>query len=470
LQRVSNRTIEYLRKNFDESIDVKFYLREEYRPVEIEGSGDCSGKPYEFPMNSESGIRGRIEVYSEGNIEDDLKHHLGIIADEFAQAIQRLERIDQLKRKDLTGAFTKSYTQDELIPELRNSGDDFAIIQFDIDDFSRVNNQYSHEFGSEVLAALSERLKKSLSEIDNRTYLCKAGGDEFYVLVTDVKIDESTEIAEDVLSEARGMTKIHPDSGDEISITLSVGVAHFPTDADHIEELIEKADNACYKSKALGKNTVEPAKNIISDAISKHQISKEFKNKLGDLYIDYELHSIEREFDIDDDGFAEFDGTRTVTQKTETADGFPIILTSEGEISNTRSKNVEIKYAINDHSSAYVYALEIPKVRQEVGTPIDVNFACSLGKAYPDRTEYHQTELSLSDPPIYIEDTFRFQGETMPEEAYVQEYSRDQGQWVDMSPSSCDKEDVTLDTDDQVIHSRVEVADTPIVIRTVWEY
>jgi hypothetical protein len=159
-----------------------------------------------------------------------------------------------------------------------------------------------------------------------------------------------------------------------------------------------------------------------------------------------------------------------VTQKTETADGFPIILTSEGEISNTRSKNVEIKYAINDHSSAYVYALEIPKVRQEVGTPIDVNFACSLGKAYPDRTEYHQTELSLSDPPIYIEDTFRFQGETMPEEAYVQEYSRDQGQWVDMSPSSCDKEDVTLDTDDQVIHSRVEVADTPIVIRTVWEY
>jgi diguanylate cyclase (GGDEF)-like protein len=470
LQRVANRTIEYLRRNFDENVDVKFYLREAHRPVEIEGSGDCTGKPYEFPMNSESGTRGRIEVYSEEEIRDELKDHIGIVADEFAQAVQRLERIDQLKRKDLTGAFTRSYTQDELIPELRNSGDDFAVIQFDIDDFSSVNNQYSHEFGSRVLAALSERLKKSLNEIDSRTYLCKAGGDEFYVLVTEVTVDESIEIAEDVLGEARGMSETHPESGDEISITLSVGVAHFPTDADHIEELIEKADNACYKSKALGKNTVEPAKNIISDAISKHQISKEFKNKLGDLYIDYELHSITREFDIDDDGVAEFDGTRTVTQKTETADGFPIILTSEGEISNTRSKNVEITYAVNDHSSAYVYALAIPEFRQEVGRQIDVNFACSLGEAYPGQTEYHQTELSLSDPPIHIEDTFRFQGERMPRKAHVQEYSREQEQWVEMNAGSCDQRDVTLDADDQVVHSRVEITETPIIIRTVWEH
>lgn len=123
-----------------------------------------------------------------------------------------------------------------------------AVFFLDIDDFKTVNDTFGHDTGDKTLIAVGERLLAVFREGD---YVARVGGDEFVVVAPGTKRGGSiTSIADKLIASFAEplATKAGP-----ISITVSVGIALFPTDGRTSQELISRADEAMYSVKKKGK-------------------------------------------------------------------------------------------------------------------------------------------------------------------------------------------------------------------------
>ena len=119
------------------------------------------------------------------------------------------------------------------------------IFYLDLDEFKRVNDEYGHHIGDGVLVEVAARLKASLRETD---HICRIGGDEFVVILNNLK-DEShpEEAAQRVLM---ALSRPYRIQGHHIDfITPSIGISTYPTDSDNVEILIRCADIAMFKAK-----------------------------------------------------------------------------------------------------------------------------------------------------------------------------------------------------------------------------
>jgi diguanylate cyclase (GGDEF)-like protein len=124
----------------------------------------------------------------------------------------------------------------------------------DIDYFKNYNDFHGHQKGDELLRKIAELLRKNLRAIDK---VYRYGGEEFIVLLPEVDKEGALACAERL----RRKVEQEPFEGEEESqpsgkITISIGVASYPLDGDSIEKLIEAADSALYRAKALGRNRV----------------------------------------------------------------------------------------------------------------------------------------------------------------------------------------------------------------------
>jgi diguanylate cyclase (GGDEF)-like protein len=122
----------------------------------------------------------------------------------------------------------------------------FSIILLDIDRFKTINDQFGHQAGDEVLKHL---VKVVGSVIRPEDMCCRLGGEEFVVLLP----DSSEELA--YLAAERIRISIEASSTPIVqSITVSLGVAVYPMQADSVDELLELADKAMYQAKNDGRN------------------------------------------------------------------------------------------------------------------------------------------------------------------------------------------------------------------------
>jgi diguanylate cyclase (GGDEF)-like protein len=119
-----------------------------------------------------------------------------------------------------------------------------SAIMLDIDHFKKVNDELGHLEGDEILRACSEILAATAGEKNVYRY----GGDEFALVLDDTDIEQATAVA-DTLRKA-----IEQQSKELHGITISLGVAEFPSTATSAEELIYRADAAMYTAKSRGKN------------------------------------------------------------------------------------------------------------------------------------------------------------------------------------------------------------------------
>ncbi len=128
------------------------------------------------------------------------------------------------------------------IKEKRN----FALVLIDIDEFKDVNDNYGHDVGDDVLKKISKMLGEQFRSID---YICRIGGDEFAVIMMDVKKDFETKIINkiDEINELLSSRTI-----DIPLVSLSVGTAFMDKDSSS-DSLFKDADNALYYVKRHGK-------------------------------------------------------------------------------------------------------------------------------------------------------------------------------------------------------------------------
>lgn len=118
-----------------------------------------------------------------------------------------------------------------------------AILMFDIDFFKTINDTYGHEIGDTVLIMASERIKNNIRESDT---LSRLSGDEF-VLINEVKRAEDADLTAKKLLQIIKQPFLIKEQ--VIAVSISIGIALFPDDANNLIDLMRVADNALYRVK-----------------------------------------------------------------------------------------------------------------------------------------------------------------------------------------------------------------------------
>ena len=166
------------------------------------------------------------------------------------------ETVYSMMTKDgLTGAYNQRYfveTLDREIERARRYHRLLALVLFDVDHFKRVNDQYGHLAGDEVLQELSRRVSRVVRRDE---VFARYGGEEFALVMAETTRDGAIMMGERI-REIVGSTPFH--TGEvTLSVTVSVGVASCVPDGTMTRaELISTTDNKLYEAKQSGRNRV----------------------------------------------------------------------------------------------------------------------------------------------------------------------------------------------------------------------
>jgi diguanylate cyclase (GGDEF)-like protein len=185
--------------------------------------------------------------------------HARLIAAHAELALTNAERYHQAKERafidDVTEVYNARYllqATDREIHRAARSGKELSVLFLDLDRFKRVNDQYGHLIGSNVLRRLSEVLLDCVRQVDT---LARYGGDEFTILLVDTGLRGGVQVAERIRRTV-AETIFEGTSGAPIRLTISIGVATFPDHAGDRESLLDVADKAMYRAKSKGRNCV----------------------------------------------------------------------------------------------------------------------------------------------------------------------------------------------------------------------
>jgi len=191
------------------------------------------------------------DAFRDGDLQS-----LESVADICATAIQNahyVERVKQLAYLDgLTGIFNRRFFEMRILEEIeraRRYGTAMAVIMADIDLFKRLNDEFGHVLGDEVLRQVSSLFHQQLRKID---VVCRYGGEEFGILVTQANAEQAMQIAEKL----RKIVACWQFPGVPRTVTISAGAAAFPEHGSTRDELVKAADAGLYAAKQAGRNRV----------------------------------------------------------------------------------------------------------------------------------------------------------------------------------------------------------------------
>ena len=188
----------------------------------------------------------------------DIREMLAVIANQVAVSLQNgllYKRMETMATTDgLTGltnhrSFQERF-EDLLMRAQRHNGK-VALLLCDVDHFKKVNDNYGHPVGDEVLRRVARVLQEVPRKID---IPARYGGEEFAVLLDNVDVVQAKVVADRIRIEISKVV-VETDKGG-LSVTQSIGVAAFPDDGRDRATLIERADLSLYHAKHTGRNRV----------------------------------------------------------------------------------------------------------------------------------------------------------------------------------------------------------------------
>jgi diguanylate cyclase (GGDEF)-like protein len=124
-----------------------------------------------------------------------------------------------------------------------------AMLFIDLDNFKMINDSLGHAVGDMLLKEISARISDCVRETDT---ICRHGGDEFVVLLSDVHNDGISGATEKILKRLDCSFDIE---GHTLLTSVSIGIAAYPDDGRDFETLLKKSDTAMYRAKESGRNT-----------------------------------------------------------------------------------------------------------------------------------------------------------------------------------------------------------------------
>lgn len=223
-------------------------------------------RPYLFPFRNYRPITGPAEfMYQNATFlpimsADGEIHQLGVlIYDVTDMAVSRIEleaanlKLAQLSRTDrLTQLNNRGYWEERLQEEfarLKRNHRPATLVMFDIDHFKKVNDQYGHPAGDEVIRHTAAVLRATIRATD---IAGRYGGEEFGVILVDTPSDGAMTVAERLRKAIAAKPVLYEQQS--IAYTISLGLAEATPALPDYKVWVERADQALYMSKHGGRN------------------------------------------------------------------------------------------------------------------------------------------------------------------------------------------------------------------------
>ena len=205
-----------------------------------------------IPMIVYSDVIGVINVTNKKKgkeFTDEDVEMLKAVADQAAVAVNKAQLWDMAVTDSLTGLYVRRYFMVKLQEEIHRAeryNKRLSVIMADLDRFKNINDTYGHDAGDRALKAISKFLQKNIRDVDA---IARYGGEEFVMLIPDADKEAAFCLAERLREE---LSKVKLE--DLPPVTISLGVATYPSDGTDLEELIKRADAAMYEAKQQGRN------------------------------------------------------------------------------------------------------------------------------------------------------------------------------------------------------------------------
>lgn len=179
---------------------------------------------------------------------------VALVTEVFNEMVSRLregrDELEKLSRTDaLTGLPNRRNLMETLDREVLRAGRSqrpFSFLMIDVDSFKQYNDSFGHLAGDAVLGRLATVLQQSIRSVD---YAARFGGEEFTILLPETPLSGAVEVAERIRSR---MAAERFRNGQHV--TVSIGVAEFPTHGESPEAVMAAADAALYHAKQQGRN------------------------------------------------------------------------------------------------------------------------------------------------------------------------------------------------------------------------
>jgi diguanylate cyclase (GGDEF)-like protein len=209
---------------------------------------------------------------SESPYQSDQMEMLLNLSFHAANVVRNLRSVEEARREvvtdDLTALYNRRACDKRLAEEVDRAqryGRPLSVLMMDVDHFKAVNDRYGHPGSDLVLKQVAQRLARQLRQVDVaaryhdpvRPNPATRGGEcgrcTFMVILPETP-GESAALVADRIRRAIAAETVAMPSGDEVPVTVNIGVASFPDDANTRDGLISAADRALYAAKHTGRN------------------------------------------------------------------------------------------------------------------------------------------------------------------------------------------------------------------------
>jgi len=199
------------------------------------------------------GVIGASTYESEGTLQLSSEEilYFGAVANIAAITLDRINQKDLSQTDALTNLSNKRGLVNHaktFVSLAKRNKQKVAVVYIDIDNFKPLNDRYGHSLGDNILRHFAQSIDESLRETDIKA---RVGGDEFVLILSDVKRAGCVEQIIDQLNEK--CTDYHHE-GENIGLSFSAGYSLYPDESENFEELIQLADKNMYQIKANSKS------------------------------------------------------------------------------------------------------------------------------------------------------------------------------------------------------------------------
>lgn len=197
---------------------------------------------------------------TEWSSEED-KYVLDVLSDHINLIFDKIQLIEDTQELAVTDQGTNLYNQrffynrlTDIFELSREKNYCFSVVIFDVDNFKDINDEYGHLTGDIILEELGEIM---VNNVRNNDIVARYGGDEFALILPKTGRKNACSISRRILKAVEGFIFAGKEGNEHIYTSLSGGIASYPEiEVEEAGGLVQKADEALYKSKQRGKNRV----------------------------------------------------------------------------------------------------------------------------------------------------------------------------------------------------------------------
>jgi diguanylate cyclase (GGDEF)-like protein len=177
----------------------------------------------------------------------------------FANTVALAIKTPDLYTRTITDGLTSLHSKRHFLSQMptffemaKRHDEPLSLMMIDIDHFKKINDTYGHLTGDIVLKTVAAILKKRSRASDS---VYRYGGEEISILMPETTLKEAETLAERLIKKVESK-KITGANGEEVHVTISVGVSRFVADMSDFQQIVDNADKALYEAKRTGRNRV----------------------------------------------------------------------------------------------------------------------------------------------------------------------------------------------------------------------